>query len=240
MAVLAAWGSWTYVPKTTFGSIVEIILFVVLVSQHDSSSSVENGDYGNLIPIIQAAIFGSILTNLLLCLGLCFFVGGIRHASQNFALLFPRSVQAFFWLPPLDFTSPVPFIRPVKSETVPELPGLLAMHEKFTDGTLQTDVLHISRATSIALIIAFLLYIWYQASSQHTIFDEVIEADEHHDVDREADMEKPKFTMTEIAIALVISLVLVTLLLIFLVQGIEHAVVYAIIAMLAGTNQTPT
>lgn len=60
--------------ETTFGSIVEIILFIVLLAKHNDEEG--NGDEANLIPIIQAAILGSILTNLLLCLGLCFFAGG--------------------------------------------------------------------------------------------------------------------------------------------------------------------
>ncbi|GJC84527.1 vacuolar cation/proton exchanger 2 [Colletotrichum liriopes] len=210
--------------ETTFGSIVEIILFVVLITKHDASSSVENGDEGNLIPIIQAAILGSILTNLLLCLGLCFFFGGIRHASQKFHAIVSEVGTGLLLVAAFGLLIPSAFYSALKSETVPDFPGLRVMHQKFTEGTLQADVLRISQATSIALIVAFLLYIWYQASSQHSIFDEVIETDEHRDADREADMEKPKFTLTETAIALVISLVLVTLLLVFLVQGIEHVV----------------
>jgi hypothetical protein len=45
--------------ETTFGSIVEIILFMVLISGPETN-----------IPVIQAAILGSILANLLLCLGM--------------------------------------------------------------------------------------------------------------------------------------------------------------------------
>ena len=45
--------------ETTFGSIVEIILFMVLIG---------SGGERN-VPVIQAAILGSILANLLLCLG---------------------------------------------------------------------------------------------------------------------------------------------------------------------------
>jgi Ca2+:H+ antiporter len=59
--------------ETTFGSVVEIILFMILISRGDQS-----------IPIIKAAILGSILANLLLCLGLCFFAGGIRRDEQEF------------------------------------------------------------------------------------------------------------------------------------------------------------
>lgn len=180
--------------ETTFGSIVEIILFVVLISKHNVDEG--NGDESNLIPIIQAAILGSILTNLLLCLGLCFFFGGIRWTTQKF--------------------------HPIASEAVPDMLG--ALHQGFTEGKLQEDVLRISQATSVVLIVAFFLYVWYCASSQHSIFDEVIEMDEHNDADRDADEEKPKFTMTETILALATSIVIVTLLLVFLVENIEHVV----------------
>jgi Ca2+:H+ antiporter len=65
--------------ETTFGSVVEIVLFLILIVKHDGSR-----EEGNLIPIIQAAVLGSILTNLLLCLGLCFVVGGLRQQIQTF------------------------------------------------------------------------------------------------------------------------------------------------------------
>lgn len=70
--------------ETTFGSIVEIVLFLILIIKHKPKQEGESGEGGNLIPIIQAAILGSILTNLLLCLGLCFVVGGLRQQIQTF------------------------------------------------------------------------------------------------------------------------------------------------------------
>lgn len=45
--------------ETTFGSIVEIILFMVLLVQGRDAN----------VPVIRAAILGSILANLLMCLG---------------------------------------------------------------------------------------------------------------------------------------------------------------------------
>jgi Ca2+:H+ antiporter len=57
--------------ETTLGSIVEIILFMVLL-KHDQYQ------------VIQAAILGSILATLLLCLGMCFFVGGLKREEQSF------------------------------------------------------------------------------------------------------------------------------------------------------------
>ena len=57
--------------ETTLGSVVEIILFMVLLTRDEYS-------------VIQAAILGSILATQLLCLGLCFFAGGLKRDEQEF------------------------------------------------------------------------------------------------------------------------------------------------------------
>jgi len=54
------------VAETTLGSVVEIILFMVLLKTDRAGSNV---------PVIRAAILGSILANILLCLGCCFIAG---------------------------------------------------------------------------------------------------------------------------------------------------------------------
>ncbi|KAF2722921.1 hypothetical protein K431DRAFT_326489 [Polychaeton citri CBS 116435] len=207
--------------ETTFGSIVEIILFVVLIIKHQAEGG--NGDEGNLIPIIQAAILGSILTNLLLCLGLCFFFGGIRQQTQKFHAIVSEVGSGLLLVAAFALLIPSAFYSALKSETVKAM-GFVAQHEKFTGDKLHHDILKISQITSIVLIIAFFLYVYYSAVSQHSIFDEVIEQDEHGDLDHEEDMAKPKFTMTETFVALVISISVVTLLLIILVEQIEDIV----------------
>jgi Ca2+:H+ antiporter len=63
--------------ETTFGSVVEIILFMVLLK-----TGTELNNFN--IPVIRAAILGSILANMLLCLGACFFVGGLKRDEQVF------------------------------------------------------------------------------------------------------------------------------------------------------------
>lgn len=57
--------------EITFGSVVEIVLFMVLLSR-------------NQFEVVKAAILGSILATMLLCLGLCFFVGGLVRDEQTF------------------------------------------------------------------------------------------------------------------------------------------------------------
>lgn len=213
--------------ETTFGSIVEIILLVTLISKHHEKAHTGSSDEGNLIPIIQAAILGSILTNLLLCLGLCFFFGGLRHASQKFHAVVSEVGTGLLLVASFGLIIPSAFYTALKAEATTERSDLSfhVLHKDlFTRDKLDADVLDISRATSIALMVAFLCYLWYCISSHHSIFDEVIEADEHRDADRADDLDKPKFTMTETAIALVFSLACVTFLLIILVEKIEQVV----------------
>jgi Ca2+:H+ antiporter len=45
-----------------------------------------------LIPVLQAALVGSVLGNSLFVLGLAFLVGGLRHGTQRFAAEVPRMI----------------------------------------------------------------------------------------------------------------------------------------------------
>jgi Ca2+:H+ antiporter len=36
------------------------------------------------VVIVQASLLGSMLSNLLLVLGMCFFFGGLKHKEQSF------------------------------------------------------------------------------------------------------------------------------------------------------------
>lgn len=58
--------------ETTLGSVVEIVMFIILLKTDQFA-------------VIQAAILGSVLATQLLCLGMCFVVGGIRHNELNFS-----------------------------------------------------------------------------------------------------------------------------------------------------------
>ena len=57
---------------SSIGSIVEIVLFMILVSK-------------NMFPVLKAAVLGSILATMLLCLGACFLVGGMLEDEQVFS-----------------------------------------------------------------------------------------------------------------------------------------------------------
>ncbi|KAH6878502.1 Sodium/calcium exchanger protein-domain-containing protein [Alternaria rosae] len=204
--------------ETAFGSIVEIILFIILIAKHHSQDG--SSEHGNLIPVIQAAILGSIITNLLLCLGLCFFVGGLRQMSQKFHASISEVGSGLLLVAGFGLLIPSAYYSALKGSAVAKA----TKHHEFTEKILQHNVLRISQVTSILLIIAFCIFIWYNARSQHSLFDEVLEADEHADLDHHEDLAKPKFTFTECVVALILSLAIVTLLAVFLVERIEDVV----------------
>lgn len=139
--------------ETAFGSIVEIVLFIILIVKHTSNDG--SAEHGNFIPIIQAAILGSILTNLLLCLGLCFFVGGIRQQIATFHAVVSEVGSGILLVAGFGLLVPSAFYSALKGAAVTK-PGD-SNHHQFTDEKLQHDVLRISQITSILLIVAFVM-----------------------------------------------------------------------------------
>lgn len=137
--------------ETAFGSIVEIILFIILIAKHKAEHG--SSEHGNLIPVIQAAILGSIITNLLLCLGLCFFVGGLRQASQKFHASISEVGSGLLLVAGFGLLIPSAYYSALKGSAVEKA----SKHHEFTEKVLQHNVLRISQVTSILLIIAFFM-----------------------------------------------------------------------------------
>lgn len=57
--------------NATFGNIVEMILAIVALQK-------------GLYVVVASSLLGSILSNLLLVLGMCFLVGGVKYKVQSF------------------------------------------------------------------------------------------------------------------------------------------------------------
>lgn len=103
-------------------------------------NSVDN----NLIPVIRAAILGSILANLLLCLGFCFFAGGLRRDTQEFDEVISEVGNGQLLMAGFGLLIPSAYYSSLRGGSTPET-------------ELAANVLHISRITSVILLIAFLM-----------------------------------------------------------------------------------
>ncbi|KAH8889796.1 hypothetical protein GQ53DRAFT_748024 [Thozetella sp. PMI_491] len=185
--------------ETTLGSLVEIILFMVLLTRKEE----ETVDY---LQVIQAAILGSVLATMLLCLGLCFIAGGLRREESSFSEAVSEAGSGLLLTAGFGLAIPTVFEHSLK--------GVVAA------GDLQQKTVDISRSTAILLIIAYLIFIWFQARTHHGIYDAVFEEDDNLNRHNEND----RLTFTECVLALAISITLVSVIAIALVDQIPEMV----------------
>lgn len=186
-----------------------------------------NNASDNLIPVIRSAILGSILANLLLCLGACFFFGGLGRNEQDFDPAISEVGNGLLLVAGFGLLIPAAFSTSLSGNMNP-----LVLKEK---------VITISRVTSVILLVAFLMYVvqthrlsslanenksyvFFQLSTHKGIYNSVLELDEERDVDRHIDLVKDKLTLVESLVALAIALTCVSLHAIFLVEEIEFIV----------------
>ncbi|EFX05581.1 vacuolar H+/Ca2+ exchanger [Grosmannia clavigera kw1407] len=195
--------------ETTVGSIVEIVLFHVLLKR---------GHYA----VIQAAILGSILATMLLCLGLCFFVGGVFRHEQQFSETVSEAGTGLLLTAGFGLAVPTVFSHTLTSS------GL-------TTEELASKTLNISRVSAILLVVSYAFFVYFQTRSHHGIYEDVFEGDEawvreHGAQELDSDQSDPqthvhaRFTMTESIAALSVSVALVSLIAISLVEEIDFIV----------------
>ena len=211
--------------ETFLGGIVEIVLFMVLLRRNNDDPADER--YNNFIPVIRAAILGSILANLLLCLGFCFFAGGIRREEQDFDPAVSEVGSGLLLTAGFGLILPAAFFTSLSGNLDPNRNADLPASQIYdlTATVLSSKVLKISRVTAVILFVAFFIYVWFQMRTHHGIYDSVLEKDEERDHDRHKDLKKAKLTLTECVIAIVIALTFVSLLAVLLVEQIEDIVI---------------
>jgi len=189
--------------ETTIASIVEIILFIVLLVE---------GQYY----VIKAAILGSILATMLLCLGLCFFAAGMRHEEATFDEAISEVGSGLLLIAGLGLAIPTIFSASLKAARGDSINiELIEISNKATQ---------VSRIVAILLLIAYAAFIWFQMRTHHGLYDAVFEHDEKRDRDGHKDLAKEKLTLTECVLALAISVALVSIIAIALVHEIPAIV----------------
>lgn len=121
--------------NATFGNAVELIISIISLSQ-------------NLVIVVQASMLGSILSNSLLVLGMCFLCGGYKYKEQTFNATAAQTSASLL------FTSVVSLLLPA------------AFYGSTIDTESQdverTDILDISRGTAIILLIIYFAYLVFQ------------------------------------------------------------------------------
>ncbi|KND91214.1 Vacuolar calcium ion transporter [Tolypocladium ophioglossoides CBS 100239] len=137
--------------NVTFGNAVELIIFIALVK--------------NQIRIVQASLLGSILANLLLILGMGFFLGGLRYREQIYNSTVTQMSACLLSLSVISLVLPTAF------------------HASFNNSALaDKESLKISRGTSVILLLVYIIYLLFQLKSHAYMY----ESTPQHIVDAES------------------------------------------------------
>lgn len=105
------------------------------------------------VVIVQTSLIGSILSNLLLVLGMCFFFGGLRRQEQFFNTTVAQTAASLLALAVASIIVPTVFDR--------------------NDGTSNdVHVAAISRGTAVILLVVYAAYLLFQLKTHHLMFSE--------------------------------------------------------------------
>lgn len=121
--------------NVSFGNAVELILFIILLA-------------GDQIEVVQAALLGSILANLLLILGMAFLLGGLRYQEQVYNSTVTQMSACMLSLAVMSLLLPTAF------------------HAAFSSNAIaDKETLQVSRGTSVVLLLVYALYLLFQLKS---------------------------------------------------------------------------
>jgi len=145
--------------NATFGCVLFRMLHPDVQSfvSHENSNAVELivaliALFNNQVVIVQTSLIGSILSNLLLVLGMCFFFGGLQRQQQFFNTTVAQTATSMLALAVA--ATIVPTVFDVASNTT----------------TL--DVATLSRGTALILLVVYIAYLFFQLKTHHTMFSE--------------------------------------------------------------------
>lgn len=130
--------------NASFGNAVELIVSVIALFQDQ-------------IIIVQTSLIGSILSNLLLVLGMCFFFGGFKRIEQFFNTTVAQTSSSLLSLAVGTLIIPTTFKR------------------FGTGGTAearQAQIPRLSRGLAVMLLLVYLAYLFFQLKTHSTMFTE--------------------------------------------------------------------
>lgn len=103
--------------------------------------------------IVQTSLIGSILSNLLLVMGMCFFFGGLRRQEQFFNTTVAQTAASLLALAVASIIVPTVF-------------------DHNTATSSDVDVTALSRGTAVILLIVYGAYLFFQLKTHHAVFSE--------------------------------------------------------------------
>ncbi|GAO13330.1 hypothetical protein UVI_02013430 [Ustilaginoidea virens] len=184
--------------NATFGNAVELIVSIV---------ALRDGQ----IEVVQSSMLGSILSNLLLVMGMCFLFGGLVHRGQNGA----GTEQTFSGAVAQTTCS----LMTLSSASLVIPAALYAVLDQHQTDDKNKSILILSRGTAIILLLLYVIYLVFQLKTHSNLFD--AEAQQAAEVEHG---EEPTMGPVAATVVLVVVTVLVAICAEYLVGSIDDIV----------------
>ncbi|KAJ2988587.1 hypothetical protein NUW58_g3890 [Xylaria curta] len=134
--------------NATFGNAVELIVAIIALTE-------------NQITVVKTSLVGSVLSNLLLVLGFCFFAGGINRTEQFFNTTVAQTAASLLALAVASLIVPTIFAHTpdfYTDDVVTALPSYA--------------VPQLSHGVSIILLLIYFSYLFFQLKTHSAMFNE--------------------------------------------------------------------
>jgi Ca2+:H+ antiporter len=166
-------------------------------------------------------MLGSILSNILLVLGCCFFVGGLRYREQSFNSTVASTMSSLMAVASASLIIPATLYAAISNNTVSK-PGDATTDP---DHDAQHNILILSHGTSVILLLLYVMYLFFQLRSHSDLFEETNGSDaEAGGADEEEEEEERVLSPWAATVALVVVTVLVSICADYLVGSIDSMV----------------
>ncbi|KAL9109539.1 MAG: hypothetical protein Q9227_005875 [Pyrenula ochraceoflavens] len=126
--------------NATFGNAVELIVSILALVQ-------------NQIVIVKTSLIGSMLSNLLLVLGMCFFFGGYNRLEQQFNMVVAQTAASLLALAAASLIIPTVF-------------------KDWNDTDHDLNTAPLSRGTAVILLFVYGCYLLFQLKSHAELYNE--------------------------------------------------------------------
>ncbi|EPQ29897.1 uncharacterized protein PFL1_02570 [Pseudozyma flocculosa PF-1] len=173
--------------NATFGNAVELIVGIVALVQGQ-------------LRIVQTSLIGSILSNILLVLGMSFVAGGLFRAENSFQQTAAQASGSIMTLGCITIAIPAAYQMSQKmSQMFDGGEAALAAYRDSKD--TEAGLLFISRGTSLILVAIYILYLFFQLKTHAFLY----EADEEDDEEEEELKMTPYAAMLGLAVVTVVT-----------------------------------
>ncbi|KAN0120750.1 Sodium/calcium exchanger domain containing protein [Russula decolorans] len=136
--------------NVTLGNAVELIVAIIALVKCE-------------LAVVHSSLVGSILSNLLLVLGMCFFTGGTRFSEQSLGIDVVQLNSSLLTLSVIAVLLPAAFRNAVQpTDNVDPLTNKKGDH----------DILSISHSVAVILLFIYLCYLWFQLVSHKNLYDD--------------------------------------------------------------------